>query len=274
MQQINHLNLNGPNIASINPTHPSVSSVFESRPIASSPTLRSLSCADELVNRAQNNLIDSSKPSMVHKWNLVFDGSKEGINIDRFLYRVESNASTYGIPEYRLLNDIQFLLKRKALNWYWSHREAKRPSSWAEFRNAISRQFSSEQNDFEIRQRIGDRKQKNGESFQDFCSAISEMTLSLVNPFSDYDFTLILYGNMRPGLKEKLAGRKYDSSSALFEDCVHIENVWRSISFVPERQMGFTPSRPILNPVDNRNVVFKSPQYKQVHEMQTYEERM
>lgn len=179
---------------------------------------------------------------MVHKWNLVFDGSKDGLNVVRFLYRVESNASSYNIPEFRLLNDIQYLLKGKALNWYWAHKEAKRPNSWLNFRYAMVKHFQDARDDFDIRQSIKDRKQKINETFQDYYTAISEITLSLSQPLTDLEFLHYLHGNMRKGLKQKLAGRHFNSSTDLFDECVHIENAWRQISFVPEQLMDLVES--------------------------------
>lgn len=178
----------------------------------------------------------------IHKWNLSFDGSKTGLNVDRFLYRVETNASVYNIQSYRLMNDIQYLLKGKALNWFWSFKENKRPTSWSELRNAMTSHFKDERNDFDIRQSICERKQKLNESFQDFYTAITEMTLGLSEPLRDFDLMLILHGNMRLGLKEKLAGKKFNTSTDLFDECVHIENTWRQISYVPEKTMGVLPN--------------------------------
>ena len=215
------------------------------------------------VNRSQH--YNSNKPSVVHKWNLSFDGSKEGLNIHRFLYRVESNASSYNLPELQLLTDIQYVLKGKALHWYWAYRESNRPGSWADFRNAMTRHFQDDHNDFDVRQTIGERKQRSNENFQDFFTAISELSLSLTQPLSDFDLTLILHGNMRTGLKEKLAGRRFRSSSELFDECVHIENAWRQISYVPEQFMQTsTPRQP--QTFTNRNVSKPYPP-RSVHEV-------
>lgn len=61
-------------------------------------------------------------------------------------------------------------------------------------------------------------------------------------PLSDYDLLLILHGNMRKGLKVKLAGKRYETSAQLFDDCVHIEKDWRQISYVPEKSMAMVQS--------------------------------
>lgn len=175
--------------------------------------------------------------SAIHKWNLLFDGSREGLNVKRFLYRVESNASSYGIPDFKLLNDIQYLLKGKALNWFWAYKELNRPKSWGEFRAAMVRHFQDDRHDFDILQNIKDRKQTTNESFQDFFTSISEMTLALSKPLSDQELLHYLHGNMRRGLKQKLAGRRFNTSNELFDECVHIEHTWRQIPFVPEKLM-------------------------------------
>lgn len=220
--------------------------------------------------------------SVVHKWNLVFDGSKDGLNVERFLYRVESNASAYGIPEFKLLNDIQYLLKGKAINWYWAHKELNRPTTWAEFREAMIRHFQGDLDDFDILQCIKDRKQKLNESFQDFHSCISEMTLALSKPLSDQEFLHYLQGNMRKGLKQKLAGRRFKSSTELFDECTHIEHAWRQIPFIPEQLMDLvdcfqkssTHSKPSQRSFQNSREVHElthdlGPETKQPHYLET-----
>lgn len=217
--------------------------VSSSVPVASSPHLEVNDF--EVRPNSMNNDLNPRVNYNIHKWNLFFDGSKTGLNVDRFLYRVETNASVYNIPSYRLMSDIQYLLKGKALNWFWSFKENKRPTSWSELRNAMICQFKDEHNDFDVRQSICERKQKTGESFQDFYAIITEMTLGLSEPLKDFDLMLILHGNMRLGLKEKLAGKRFNTSLELFNECVYIENTWRQISYIPEKIMLSSYSRPV-----------------------------
>lgn len=222
-------------------------------PVSSSPHFQNSPYNQDFRSRPQFLSQNDSKPSIVHKWNMSYDGSKDGLNVERFLYRVETNASSYNLPQYKLLTDIQYLLKGKALNWYWAYKEANRPNSWLDFRNAMKRQFQDDRNDFDIRQTIGERKQKVNESFQDFFTAISEMTLALSGPLSDFDLMLILHGNMRSGLKEKLAGKRFNTSADLFDECVHVENTWRQIEYVPENHKSFRNCS-----VNNSNVGLRS----------------
>lgn len=63
-----------------------------------------------------------------------------------------------------------------------------------------------------------------------------EMT-SLSAPLNDFELMLILHGNMRAGLKEKLAGMSFSTTSELFSACVQIENTWRNILYISELQM-------------------------------------
>lgn len=96
---------------------------------------------------------------------MTFDGSREGLNVERFSYRLESNASTSKVPQYQLLTDIQFALKGKALTWYWAFRESKHPKSWIELREAMKRRFQDSSTDFDIRLTITECKQRDNENF-------------------------------------------------------------------------------------------------------------
>lgn len=234
--------------------------------IASSPHHQQSPYVHDFGFQPQAYTLERSSP--IYKWNISFDGSKSGLNVERFLYRVETNASSYNVPQHKLLTDIQYLLKGKALNWFWAYKEANHPHSWFELRNALQKQFQDVRNDFDIRQSIGERKQKPNESFQDFFTAISELTLALSEPLRDFELMLILHGNMRPGLKEKLAGKRFNSASSLFDECVYIENDWRQINYIPERHMIISSSRPISS---DPNVYSRSgynPNTRQVHEIE------
>lgn len=262
LQNINMNSNNQPHSNSQNPN---------SIPVASSPHLQNSIIGNDFQNRPHPISSGNTKASIVHKWNIVYDGTKDGMNVERFLYRVESNASSYNISHWQLLSDIQYLLKGKALNWYWAHREAVRPTSWTDFRNAMLRQFKDEYNDFDIRKKITERKQKPSENFQDFYAAISELTLSLATPLSDFEFMLILHGNMREGLLEKLAGKRFHTSVELFNECVHIENDWRQMGFVPEKLLAI--SRSFQTPRTPQNSLQSSTQaaskpYRAVHEIE------
>lgn len=141
------------NLSNLNPVPQSNSN---SAPLASSPHV-SYPCAADFENRPHSLVQDGNFRTNynIHKWNISFDGSKSGLNVDR----VETNASAHNIPAYRLLNDIQYLLKGKALNWFWSYILVTgfnhRPTTWIDFRNAMIFQFKDERNDFDIRQAIG-----------------------------------------------------------------------------------------------------------------------
>lgn len=244
--------------------------VVPSGPTSSSPNLNphNTHYLNDFANANRYSSHQSHKFPMIHKWNLSFDGSRDGLNVERFLYRVESNASSYNIPEYQLLNEIQHLLKGKALNWYWAFKESEVPRSWFDLKNAMIKQFRDSRNDFDVRQAIGARKQKPNESFQDFHSAISELTLALSEPLRDFDLMLILHGNMRLGLKEKLAGKTFRSSSELFDECVHIEATWRQISFIPENHMNIPHVRSSTNPENSHRSGYQQQQYsRNINEM-------
>lgn len=240
----------------------------EFRPTISGPNLHGMQVIPDSVNHFYPSNSYQYRPSNIHKWNLMFDGSKDGLDVERFLYRVESNASSYNIPECQLLNDIQYLLKGKALNWFWAHKEAKRSASWNEFHFAMLRQFKDDHSDFDVRQALGARKQKPNETFQDFYASISEIALALSASLSDLDFMLFLQGNMRPGLKEKLAGKRFSSSADLFDECVRIENTWRQISFVPDNQISFNTSNISNHSIHSRISNKPNPNFRQVHEVE------
>lgn len=89
------------------------------------------------------------------------------------------------------------------------------------------------------------------------------MTLGLSEPLKDVELMLILHGNMRFGLRKKLAGKRFATVSDLFDECVHVENTWNQLSYIPERNMTVQNiSRPV-NP--SSRPVYPNP--RPVHEI-------
>lgn len=62
------------------------------------------------------------KPGIVHKWNISFDGSKDRLNVEPFIYRVEAYASFYKLPPQKLLTYI-ILIKGQSLIGNFSTKE-------------------------------------------------------------------------------------------------------------------------------------------------------
>lgn len=169
----------------------------------------------------------------IHKWNIIFDGTPFGSPIDRFLYRVEHLAKSNRIPFSKLVNDLHILLRKIALEWYWSYLQRNGIVQWENLIQDMRSRFQDRKTDFEIRQSIVARKQKFRESFLEFYSAILDSTLSLNQSLPESEIFFILRQNMSSELQLKLAGRKISTVPELVNQCVDIEDTWLRVNNCP-----------------------------------------
>lgn len=175
----------------------------------------------------------------ISKWNISFDGSRNGLSIDRFMYRVQHLAHANHISDARLVNDLCFLLSGDALEWYWVFIERNNSSvSWPKLHYEIKRRFQGNQCDDDVIQDIENRKQKwqssQKETFLEFYSSILSLTLKLRHNYSDENLLSVLKRNMRPGLKLALVDQTILSVDELARRCTVLENMWDRIHYDPE----------------------------------------
>lgn len=162
--------------------------------------------------------------------NLYFDGSRNGLSFDRFLFRVERLATHLGIPEDSLVDELHFFLKGQAAEFYWSTIEKhKGIISWSFMKNIMKDRYRDRRMDFDIRRSLDVRRQRRAEPFIEFYSAILDMALPLEVPLSDNDLLMLLIRNMSIDLQRKLAGEFFRSVETLVARCVSIEDDWSRI---------------------------------------------
>lgn len=168
-------------------------------------------------------------------WKIDFDGSSDGLPIERFLFRVEHLARTHRVTENELKDQFGVLLKGSALNWYWCYLERNPNLTWSQLRNAIIERFQDRRTDDDIRRILDSRKQKSGETFMEFYNEILSLSLRFRNPISDADILRTLRYNMSIGLQNHLADQEIDSISTLVRRCVALEDMWKRHQFNPEK---------------------------------------
>lgn len=172
------------------------------------------------------------------KWNISFDGSRNGLSIDRFIYRVQHLAQANRISDNQLVNDLGFLLTGDALEWYWIFIERNNPVTWAKLHFEIKRRFQGNQCDDDIIQDIENKKQKwqshPKENFLQFYSSILSLTLKLRQNYSDENLLRVLKRNMRPGLRLALVDQRIMTVDELARRCTALEDMWARTNFDPE----------------------------------------
>lgn len=143
--------------------------------------------------------------AIIQSWNLKFDGSQNGLNIDEFLYRVQSlTLDTFNGDYSVICKNLQILLSGKARDWYWRYRKQVQSVLWETFCDNIRSQYRDCKTAYDIREEIRNRKQKQGETFDVFFEAVSAMMDRLSSPMSEVELIEILTRNLRPEIRQEL----------------------------------------------------------------------
>lgn len=143
--------------------------------------------------------------SIVQNWNLKFDGSQNGLDVDEFLYRVRSLTFENFNGDFTLIcKNLQMLLSGNAKRWFWRYHKQVQLIEWDDFCEAIRSQYQNCKTAFDLREEIRNRRQKPGETFEAFIDAVSTIIDKLPSPMSETELIEVLTRNLRPEIRQDL----------------------------------------------------------------------
>lgn len=157
-------------------------------------------------NNEENFQMRSEKiTQIIQNWNVKFDGSSNGLNVEEFLYRVRSLTSDHFNGNFNIIcKYLHILLTGKARDWYWSYHKKVDSIQWKEFCESLRYQYKDFRSSFDIREDVRNRKMKPGEKFQDFFDSVSSMLDRLETPIPESELVEILTRNLRPDIRHEL----------------------------------------------------------------------
>lgn len=143
--------------------------------------------------------------SIIRNWNLEFNGSESGLNVEEFLYRVRIlTRDTFNSDFGLICKNLHILLTGKARDWFWRYHKNGQNIEWEDFCDAIRWQYRDFKSSFDIREEIRNRKQKPGESFDFYFDAVSTIMDRLSSPMSETELIEVLTRNLRPEIRQDL----------------------------------------------------------------------
>lgn len=143
--------------------------------------------------------------SIINNWNLKFDGSSNGLNIDEFLYRVKTlTKETFNNDFTVICKNLNTLLTGKAREWYWRYHKQVETIVWEDFCIAIQSQYKDKKSSYDLREEMRSRKQKPGESYDVFLDALQTIADKLSLPMAEEEFISIVARNLRPEIRQDL----------------------------------------------------------------------
>lgn len=154
------------------------------------------------VRRYREDYYRSAR-SRVENWDITFSGDSRSIQVEDFLNRVRKLAKHEKVGKNELLDRIHYKLKGEASDW-WFTRESH-CTTWKKFESEIRFRFGNPNRDRGIRSQLRELRQKRGETFVAFVTEVEKLNLCLKHPHSSRTIFEIVWENMRPHYRSKLA---------------------------------------------------------------------
>lgn len=144
--------------------------------------------------------------SRVENWDIIFTGDNRSMQVEDFLNRVKKLAKHEKVGRGELLDKIHYKLKGEASDW-WFTRESH-CTTWEKFESEIRFRFGNPNRDRGIRSQLRELRQKRGETFVAFVTEVEKLNQCLKRPHSSRTIFEIVWENMRPHYRSKLATKR------------------------------------------------------------------
>lgn len=170
----------------------------------------------------------------IPKWRILFDGVSGKLDkphrvehIYDFVMRVELMARRDGISLNRLPLILGNFISDPAASWYWAYLFDNPNPNWLVFKQAIIARFCGYETEYEARNAVMRRQQKNNESFSEFVQQVQTMNNRLRNRFPEPHLLEILRENMNHQLQDHTLLLDFHSLEHLRFTCTRYEKLWQ-----------------------------------------------
>lgn len=154
-----------------------------------------------------------------------------------FIFRIEKQARIHGISAQTLLIGIGDLLEGRAAQWFWTFQQQRINATWDQLKTAFMRRYAAHRDsDFEIRAKIEARKQRHGESFNDFCQDVEALEVRLTHRMQENVMVEVLKRNMSMPLQKALWRDRITSVDDLLDICNDYERICEEENLQASRQ--------------------------------------
>lgn len=160
---------------------------------------------------AETDIINADR--RMEKWHLTFNGDSRQRSLEDFLHKVRRLAIMDQISGDILLQRIHTILRGEAYDWYLCY--ADEFTCWADFERRIRYMYGNPNKDQGNRQKIYERKQLRNETFLTFKMEVERLNKLLSCPLDQDRLFEIVWDNMRPHYRSRLACRDVENLRVL-----------------------------------------------------------
>ncbi|KAI8116919.1 hypothetical protein CVS40_11074 [Lucilia cuprina] len=148
----------------------------------------------------------------IDKWDVVFDGNNENLNVEDFIFRIEYLQQHHGCPWMEVMGE-----------WYWSVIREKQIRKWSDLKSALLQQYRSNRSEYEFMRDFEERRQRPGEPINAYFSAMRKLRTRLRTPLPEHEVVRIIKRNLRTNLSQILYPMKIYTVEQLRDECIEIE---------------------------------------------------
>lgn len=178
-------------------------------------------------NRAQNRNCEDVK---LYKWGIKYDGIS--MPVDYFFSVIEMKQPSYPYSFDQIFQHFDQLLTGKAQTFYFQFRLTNPRANYNFLKLAMEEQYGSLDTETDIWKKILLRRQKFGETFDDFYESIKELRLRLKDPRTSVEIISLLRDNVLHEISLALVSFSSNSLSAFVQKCRETDKlIKRNYSF-------------------------------------------
>lgn len=166
-------------------------------------------------NAEQANHAPYNFPQRVQldKWGFQFNGSN--MSVEDFLFRVECKQNTSNYSWAEVYSDFNNLLSGPAEHWYWNFRKNRPQADYNAFKLALAERYPSKESDIDLWRKLMYRKQKPGESFDDFVDDIERIYYKMGDQPTNQQLISVIRGNVSSDIATYIGLNRTNSMVAL-----------------------------------------------------------
>lgn len=143
--------------------------------------------------------------NIIRNWRVKFSGRFDDIDVDEFIYRINILTTNTLNGNFELLCCHAYsIFEGKALDWFWKYHQRNDKVDWTSLTNSLRRQYKSVYSDFDIRDDIRRRFQKQNESFDEFLDSIMAIANKLRTPMSERELCETVLRNLKAEIRHEL----------------------------------------------------------------------
>lgn len=146
---------------------------------------------------------------LLDKWGFRFNGSN--MSVEDFLFRIECKQQTSNITWPEVYNNLNNILSEPVETWYWTYRKNNPNADYELFKLSLSERYPSKDSDVDRWRKLINRKQKNGETFDDFVDDIERIYYRMTDRPTPMQLISVIRDNVSPEISQYIGLARINS---------------------------------------------------------------